>query len=343
MEPTDEVIDVQPLCTEIVPAGEPVAPGGLVLLSDPVALKGTLAKWADARKVFIEWVFSTLVAGVDYQLIHRKVGPKGNKDYCPNDRDHASRHCQRCGGKATLCKPGSEKIAGLLQLRPVFVRDTDTWEMIGSRPGVIALVCQLMDGGGRIVAEGRGVRSQDQDYGDLNKTVKMCQKSAQTDAILRLGGLSEIFTQDIEDMPSGAAEAPRKAEEPKPAPKPSPAPSRVPETLTAAEMVPEKRSGVVAEVKKVSAHPKAPWRITMEGGDFGQTFSDTVWKAAEESKATGVPLRYFITITHDGKYTNRTFEVIEEPKGAPSGSNCPSDNMDEPFDNEGYDEMAGRP
>src|SRR4030095_3163710 len=59
-----------------------------------------------------------------------------------------------------------------------------------------------------------------QDFGDVNKTLKMAQKSAQTDAVLRFAGLSEIFTQDLEDMPASARdndepapfEAPRRAQ-----------------------------------------------------------------------------------------------------------------------------------
>src|SRR5215475_6579670 len=112
-----------------------------------------------------------------------------------------ARICGTCGGKSTLCKPGSEKICGLLQLRPRFRRDVETWEMLGSEPGVVALVCELVTASGVVVAEGRGARHRDQDYGDVNKTIKMVQKSGQTDAVLRLAGLSEIFTQDLEDLP----------------------------------------------------------------------------------------------------------------------------------------------
>jgi hypothetical protein len=39
-----------------------------------------------------------------------------------------------------------------------------------------------------------------QDDGDINKALKMAIKSAHIDATLRMAGLSEVFTQDIEDM-----------------------------------------------------------------------------------------------------------------------------------------------
>jgi len=52
-----------------------------------------------------------------------------------------------------------------------------------------------------MAAEGTGARTVDkQDYGDINKSLKMAEKSAHIDATLRVAGLSELFTQDIEDM-----------------------------------------------------------------------------------------------------------------------------------------------
>jgi hypothetical protein len=74
----------------------------------------------------------------------------------------------------------------------------------------VILRCEIEDAGGRIVAHGVGARSLAQDKGDLNKALKMAEKSGHIDASLRLAGLSEVFTQDIEDMllrPAGAADA----------------------------------------------------------------------------------------------------------------------------------------
>jgi hypothetical protein len=193
------------------PATGPVLEG--LVLYDPPALSAQLATYAEARDLFIQWLFDHLVAGIDYMLIHRKVGPRGNKTDCPERGDSKSPVCATCGGKATLCKPGSEKMCGLLQLRPRFKRDIESWEMLGGEPGLVALVCELVTPAGIVAAEGRGARHRDQDYGDVNKTLKMAQKSAQTDAVLRCAGLSEIFTQDLEDMPAGTRDA---ADEPAP-------------------------------------------------------------------------------------------------------------------------------
>jgi len=198
---------------------------GTETLYDPAALASQLETYGKAREVLVKWLLEKLDAGIDYTLIHKKVGPRGNKRECPNAGNMVARVCEECGGRSTLCKPGSEKICGLLRLRPRFRRDVETWEMLGSEPGVVSLVCELVTSGGVVVAEGRGARHRDQDYGDVNKTIKMVQKSAQTDAVLRCAGLSEIFTQDLEDLPGpirdddngGEFQAPRSKKAPAPA------------------------------------------------------------------------------------------------------------------------------
>jgi hypothetical protein len=71
----------------------------------------------------------------------------------------------------------------------------------GSTLKMIILKCELHTGNGFVAAEGTGARTVDkQDNGDINKSLKMAEKSAHIDATLRVAGLSELFTQDIEDM-----------------------------------------------------------------------------------------------------------------------------------------------
>jgi hypothetical protein len=50
------------------------------------------------------------------------------------------------------------------------------------------------------VGEGRGARSLKKDGGDVNKAIKMAEKSSMVSAVLRTGALSDVFTQDLEDM-----------------------------------------------------------------------------------------------------------------------------------------------
>ena len=63
------------LVPEVIPAG----PGPDVLhsrlaLTDPEVLKGQLAAYSAARKLFVDWLFSNLTAGVDYMLNSVRVG-----------------------------------------------------------------------------------------------------------------------------------------------------------------------------------------------------------------------------------------------------------------------------
>lgn len=69
--------------------------------------------------------------------------------------------------------------------------------------GVICYVCALYTKGGEFVGEGRGAREVRKDK-DINKAIKMAEKSSQIDAILRTGSLSDYFTQDLEDQPAQA-------------------------------------------------------------------------------------------------------------------------------------------
>jgi hypothetical protein len=84
--------------------------------------------------------------------------------------------------------------------------------------GVFALVCELIDRQGQVVGQGRGVAElRETSMTSANTAVKLAEKRAYVDAVLRAAGLSQYFTQDLEDMlllpPSGdAAEAATGAE-----------------------------------------------------------------------------------------------------------------------------------
>jgi hypothetical protein len=67
----------------------------------------------------------------------------------------------------------------------------------------VIIRCEIRDAAGHVVADGVGARPLKQDYGDINKALKMAEKSAHIDATLRMAGLSEVFTQDLEDMTHG--------------------------------------------------------------------------------------------------------------------------------------------
>ena len=109
------------------------------------------------------------------------------------------------GNKPTLLKPGAEKIVMLLGL-------TSEYEVIESTRDFekgffqYQIKCKLIKNG-TIVTEGMGAANTKerkylkQDPFSVDNTVlKMAKKRALVDAALLVGSLSDIFTQDIEDM-----------------------------------------------------------------------------------------------------------------------------------------------
>jgi hypothetical protein len=182
-EPSENVADVSPTFPQLEPNDPGVA-----------SLTAHMDAWVQARASMETFVTQHLVKGVDYGPIHisKSCETYKNTGACTSPR-HWSKH--------VLFKAGSEKIVGFLQLRPTFERDNDTWEMLGHTAGILCYRCLLLTPSGEIVGEGRGARDVERDdRGDVNKAVKQCQKVAQTDAVLRVAGLSGIFIQDLEDM-----------------------------------------------------------------------------------------------------------------------------------------------
>ena len=86
-----------------------------------------------------------------------------------------------------------------MKLRATFKKDTDTWEMLGSKAGLVCYVCELWDSKDVKVGEGRGASSI-AEKGNENTAIKIAEKRAKMDAVLSTGGLSDFFTQDLEDM-----------------------------------------------------------------------------------------------------------------------------------------------
>lgn len=132
------------------------------------------------RTALMKWVASALVEGVDYGRI--KI--KGTLS------------------KPSLWKAGAEKICGMLGVTVTFpsLHKYEEAAYSGIEIKHIILRCELVDGTGNVVATGTGSRVLAQEHGDINKAIKMAEKSGHIDATLRLAGLSEVFTQDIEDM-----------------------------------------------------------------------------------------------------------------------------------------------
>lgn len=185
----------QPIDAEVVPPTQALAvkdkEQAVVnpLDLDPGLFRSGLDRRKENRKHLIEWVREALVEGTDFGRIPTKRGPS----------------------KPSLWKPGAEKICGMLGVTPTFptLKLYEDAALDGKEIKVIVLRCEIVNSSGGVIAHGIGCRTLEQDYGDINKAMKMAEKSAHIDATLRMAGLSEIFTQDIEDMVKAPQDAPR--------------------------------------------------------------------------------------------------------------------------------------
>lgn len=156
----------------------------------PAQLQAMVNIETQNRKILKEFIASHLVQGTDYGKIHINKAC-ANKYDCKNEYHYS---------KDSLFKSGTEKFTSLFRLRPTFRRDNDTWEMANRRAELFCFICELTDVRGNILAEGRGACDTAEKQGNVNVAIKIAQKRAQTDAVLRHGALSDFFTQDVEDM-----------------------------------------------------------------------------------------------------------------------------------------------
>ena len=141
-------------------------------------LEAALQVWTTQRAVVQRFLKQELKPNIDYYTL--KIGGKESKP--------------------SLSKAGAEKVMGWLKIQASFAPDTGTWEMLGRPQDLVCYVCTLRTRSGEIVGEGRGARSLKKDGGDVNKAIKMAEKSACVSAVLRTGALSDVFTCDLEDM-----------------------------------------------------------------------------------------------------------------------------------------------
>ena len=187
-----------------LPAPTPTIAQSIITLSPldmPAAqFRAGLNRRKENRHLLMEWVRSELVDGVDFGRVHI-----AGKDKCEHSRFGRVRECNNPWhwSKPSLFKPGAEKISGMLGMTVHYPSLTafETAVLSGAPITCVMLRCELHYAHGQVVAEGVGARNLNQDYGDFNKALKMAEKSAHIDATLRLAGLSEVFTQDLEDRP----------------------------------------------------------------------------------------------------------------------------------------------
>lgn len=193
--------------TPSIPYAPPVSPSPphtsvSPLDQDAEAFRLNLERRRQNREALIAWLKQALVEGVDYGSVHI-VG----KERCTLARQGRANECRdpHHHSKPALFKSGAEVICSALGLTAAYPNLPAYEQAILAQQDIrtIMLRCELRDSHGNVVAEGVGARSVAQDYGDVNRSLKMCTKSAMVDSTLRAGAISALFTQDYPDVSTG--------------------------------------------------------------------------------------------------------------------------------------------
>jgi len=171
-----EVIEVDAQKLEEVSGGAVVVAGSHVPAQlKPADVKALLKDQEEIRAMVLDYINRNLKDGTDY-------GPA-----YPGTT------------KKNLLKPGSEKVNSLLQIRIEFAKDQETWEMVKNSSPSVCYICRGIRNG-QIVGEGRGAVEIGEKKWGINQVIKMAEKRAQVDMTLRVAGISDLFTQDAEDL-----------------------------------------------------------------------------------------------------------------------------------------------
>jgi hypothetical protein len=151
--------------------------------------KKALTEQKEKRNLIKDFIKEQMVEGTDYG----KIDMKGRLS------------------KPCLFKPGAEKFCELLQLQSTFERDNEILENLAEaqKQDTIAFICRIMKND-KIIGEGRGACTLSEKGGNINVAIKIAEKRAHIDAVIRnpIIGLSDIFTQDLEDLPANKEEKP---------------------------------------------------------------------------------------------------------------------------------------
>lgn len=159
---------------------------GTLMSLNSSQIMGVLVEFTSRRSAFRSWLLGQLRMGVHYG-VPPGCEPRGvvNPDQWQS--------------KPSLYKSGADFIVELMQWQATYENDVATWEMLG-KPTTVCYICKLMNGTGKVVGEGRGARPRGAKKMDDNATVKLAKKNAKVDAVIDALNLSDLFTQDIEDL-----------------------------------------------------------------------------------------------------------------------------------------------
>jgi hypothetical protein len=179
------------------------------LMSVPVVQqKEILAEYQERRKSFREWILSNMREGLHYgyppgcvpklddsgnMLVWNK--DKNRNDVVPKEQWQA---------KPSLYEAGADLLIDLLMYRSEFLAATDIQQQIPELKDRFVIRCTLFDRSGKKVGEGIGAAVADnlgkRNGQGLNLALKLSKKRAKVDAVKNTLGISDLFTQDTEDL-----------------------------------------------------------------------------------------------------------------------------------------------
>ena len=190
---------------------------------DVESMQAGLEDYAERRAAFRKWLLAQLKEGVHYGYppgceprkddrgwfgVYQKGkdGERGGYKYYPPEQWTA---------KPSLYKAGAEFVCDLMGARAEYDPDMDGWKQLGEPKGTFVYRCRLYSKtNGELLGEGRGVRKVGDKGGNENNAIKMAKKAAHVDSVLSTYGLSDLFTQDLEekqphDNPDQRTDAPK--------------------------------------------------------------------------------------------------------------------------------------
>ena len=159
----------------------------MAMLMPSAQMEVALAEYKDRRQTFRRWLLEQLREGIHYGY-PPGCEPKGNAK--PAQWTH----------KPSLYKAGADFMCDLMGVRDEYDADRAAWEQLGSKEGTVVYCCRLISRKtGELVGEGRGAFVSGNKGMKENAALKMAKKCAKVDAVINSWGLSDLFTQDIED------------------------------------------------------------------------------------------------------------------------------------------------
>lgn len=151
-------------------------------------LPSMLLEIQERSRLIRTWIFEQMTPGVHFGV------PPGVKQ---DDKDPT-----RWKSKPSLYQAGADAVIAAEKVVPEFAADETAWRMMGGKTGMMVWRCRLRSQlTGVIMGEGVGAARVPENADDfnLNKGVKMACKRAKVAAVLNAYGLSDLFTQDMED------------------------------------------------------------------------------------------------------------------------------------------------